>query len=260
MSKKYKKLLVYLAIIAFPAFLIFASPSQFNPIKASVNDLTVGPWKFFSWPLQEARKLFHYHATYARYVSLQREIGALHSRLIGQEEVLRENNRLKKLLNFKNDLVFSSVAANVIGRDPTNWNSAIILDRGESQGIRVGMPVVNESGVVGKIAEVSGKNSKVIMVNDPSFSVAALVQRSREGCLISGSLKGMCRLRYLPENADVEVGDPVITSQMSSAFPEGLLIGKVIGLEENPGSSSVEWLLEPAVDLSQLEQVLVIQK
>ncbi len=260
MPRKYKKYLIYFCILLFPLYLIFAPQSPLTPLKFRVTDLSLLPWQIISWPFKELKKLAFYHETYARYESLQKEVGTLRTRLIGHEEVLRENNRLKKLLSYKNSMVFGSVAATVIGRDPTNWNSAVIIDRGEPDGIKVGMPVISEVGVVGKIAEVGQKKSKVILVNDPGFGAAVVIERSREGAMISGTLQGICRLRYLTPKADVQVGDLVITSKMSVAFPEGLLVGQVLGLEESPSSTQPEWLVVPAVELSQLEEVLVIQK
>ncbi len=259
MLKKYQKLLLYLAILVFPLILVFSDQNSFTAFKFGVTDATLTPWKIISWPFKELKKILFYHQTHERYEALKREIGTLRSRLIGHEEVLKENNRYKKLLGLKGALVFSSVAANCVGRDPSSWNSAMILDRGEDSGIKVGMPVMSDLGVVGKIAEVSRGSSKVILVNDPNFSAAAIVQRSRENGLVSGTLQGICRLRYLNANADIAAGDLVITSKMSSSFPEGLLLGNVIGQEELE-SAAGEWLIEPAVELSQLEEVLVILK
>ncbi len=260
MSKSFRKLLIYIALAVLPLFFIFSPQEKFYNLKSSFSGIALSPWKIIQWPFLEFKKIFHYHQTYSNFLKLQGEIGTLKSKLVGYEEVIRENNRYKKLLNFKNELVFSSVAANVTGRDPSNWNSAFIIDKGEDHDLKVGMPVVGPQGVIGKIAEVSARAAKVILLNDPAFSAAALVQRSREGCLISGTLKGRCRLRYLPEQADVEVGDIVITSKLSSSFPEGLILGTVTGLEENPSSSEMEWVVEPAVNFSQIEEVLVLQK
>ena len=193
-------------------------------------------------------------------MALKKEVDSLKSRLIGQEEVFLENNRYKKLLGFKTELVFSSVVANVIGRDPSNWNAAFIIDKGEIQGLKQGMPVVSALGVIGKVAEVSKKTSKVILLIDPNFSVAAVIERSREGGLVSGTLQGMCRMRYLSSSANIEIGDKVVTSKLSSSFPEGLLIGEVVAIEESQNSPAIECLVEPAVGLSQIEEVIVIQK
>jgi rod shape-determining protein MreC len=221
-------------------------------------DLLAGPIQIVSLPLKEIKKMLFYHRIYNEYVRLRSENAVLKTRLVVMEELIVENLRLEKLLTFKSRLVQSSVAARVIGRNPSVWNAAMIIDKGEHDGIRLGMPVVSDLGVVGKIAEVSKEKSKVVLLTDPQFSVAGLIQRPRESGLVTGTLQGVLRMRYINEDAEIQTGDKVITSKLSTSFPEGLLIGEVIQVESNTRSPSVECVIQPAVPLSQLEEVLVI--
>ncbi len=211
-----------------------------------------------SFPVKELKKILYYHWTFNEYLKFKNEVETLRARLIGIEEVVLENNRLQKLLELKKNIVYSSVMANCIIRDPAHWNSAIVIDKGKKDGVYPGLPVVNVLGVIGKILEVSDHRAKVILINDPNFSVIALVQRSRESGLVSGTLQGMCRMRYLSKDADVQVGDQIVTSRLSSSFPEGLLIGEVIALELSQDDSTVSCILKPAVTLSQIEEVMII--
>jgi len=205
--------------------------------------------------------MLYYHRIYNEYVRLRREVDMLKTRLIGMEEIVRENTRFERLLDFKRKLIYSSVPANVIARDPTNWNTSFIIDKGKNDGLALGMPVVTAGGIVGKVAEVGDVYSRVIVVTDPQFSVPAIVQSSRESGLITGSLQGFCRLRYLSSVAEVQVGDNVITSKLSTSFPEGLLIGEIVGVRGNPESvEGLEFVVKPAVAFSKLEEVLIIQK
>ena len=100
----------------------------------------------------------------------------------------------------------------------------------------------------------------MILVSDPTFAVAAVVGRSRENGLLTGTLQGVLRLQYLTDNADVKVGDTVVTSRLSTAFPEGILIGQITDVQASVNAHSVECLVDPAVDLSELEEVIVIKK
>jgi rod shape-determining protein MreC len=134
-----------------------------------------------------------------------------------------------------------------------------MIDKGRVQGIRSGMPVINALGVVGKVAEVSQTSSKVILVNDPGFSVAVLNRRSREAGLLSGSLSGECRLSYLPADSDVEAGDELVTAKLSTTFPEGLLVGKVVEVYPAGGISDARARVTPAIDVSRIEEVLVVK-
>jgi len=218
------------------------------------------PIRLLSFPIGEMKKILYYHRTFNEYKKLKNEVGVLKARLTGLQEVIRENTRLEDLLEFKRRLIFSSVAASVIGRDPSYWNSSMIIDKGKIDGIEIGMPVVNALGVVGKIVEVSERQSKVMLLTDPQFSVAALIQEPRESGLVVGTLQGVCRMRYIRDSAKIRVGDKVITSKLSSSFPESLLIGEVTQITEDPGSASVECLIQPSVSFSQIEEVLVILK
>ena len=253
------KSLAYLVIFIVAFLLLFARQSLFRSVKFTVVEGTSLPLRIVLFPLRELKKILFYHRTFDEYMRLRKEVTTLEGRLVGLDEVARENNRLAALLKFKRKLIFSSVAANVVGRDPSNWNATVILDKGTRDGIDIGMPVVSASGIVGKIAEVSEKKAKVILLTDPSFSVVALAKRSREVGLVSGTLQGVGRMRYLSADADVQVGDQIISSKLSSSFPEGLLIGEVVEVRSDANNTALDCLIQPSVSLSQIEEVLVVQ-
>jgi rod shape-determining protein MreC len=258
--RKYRKLLIYFLVFLVPFFLLFVRSDFLAPAKSKLIETSSVPVRILLFPFREIRKLLFYHRTYDEYQELKREVAFLRSRLVEQEEVLRENSRFKELLALKKSLVFSSVVANVIGRDPSNWNSAIIIDKGRQDGLETGMPVIDVGGVIGKVAEAGETTSKVILLTDPNFSVPALVQRTREQGLVSGTLQGICRMRYLPADSQLKVGDKVLTSKLSSSFPEGLLIGEVIRVDISQSTPTAECLVRPSVSISQLEEVLVLRK
>ncbi len=255
-----RKNLIYCGILLVTFFLLFSNAKSFYGFKSGVVKASLLPIRIISYPINEVKKILFYHRTFDEYKRLKEKTEVLKARLVGLEEVVRENTRFEKLLKFKRNLVYASVVANVIGRDPSYWNSTMIIDKGEVDGIEQGMPVVNALGVVGKISEVSGETSKVILLADPQFSVAALVQNPRESGLVSGTLQGVCRMKYIRTDAQIKVGDLVITSKLSSSFPEGLLIGEIIKIYDDAKMPTVECLVRPSVAFSQLEEVLVIMK
>ena len=254
-----KKKIIYFLLPVALFLLVFVRPQIFAPLKLKLVEITSWPVRIVAFPLKELKKILYYHRTYHEYVKARKQLVTLKARLIGMEEVIRENTRLEQLLEFKRRLVFSSVAANVIARDPSNWNANIIVDKGRREGIVVGMPVVSAQGVVGKVIEVSEHRSKIILLTDPVFSVAAVIKRSREIGQVSGTLTGLSRMRYLSPDANVQVGDEVITSKLSTSFPEGLYVGDVIDVRHRKNVPSVECVIQPAVPLSQLEEVLIVQ-
>jgi len=252
------KNLTYIFILLVVFLLVSAGTKSFDGFKSGVVRLASVPIRILSRPIHEIKKLLFYRRTYEEYKRLKQETDVLKARIVGVEEVLRENTRLENLLKFKRKLIYSSVVANVVGRDPSFWNSTMIIDKGSHDGIKQGMPVVNALGVVGKIAEVGETTSKVVLLTDPQFSVAALIQQPRESGLVSGTLKGGCRMRYIRPEANVHVGDKVITSKLSSSFPEGLLIGEIIEIDNNIQKPGVECIIQPSVSFSQIEEVLVV--
>lgn len=223
-----------------------------------VVDSMSAPVNLFAFPLLEIKKIVFYHRTFDEYRRKTQEVNRLKARLVGMEEIIRENARLERLLDFKQRLVFSSVGAHIVGRDPSRWNSSLVIDRGSDDGVEPGQPVVNELGVVGKITEVSASKAKVILLTDPQFSAAIMVQRTRESGVISGTLTGQCRLKFIKEDADIRIGDQVITSRLSIEFPERLMVGEVIEVRDELKGNQKEYIVEPSVALSQLEEVLVI--
>lgn len=258
MFKANRKNLTYLCVLLVVFFLLFIGAKSFHSFKFAVVKIVSVPIRIISYPVHEIKKILYYHRTFEEYKRLREESNALKARLVGNEEVILENSRLENLLKFKRQLVYSSVVANVIGRDPSYWNSTMIIDKGTASGIQQGMPVVNALGVVGKIAEAGQDSSKVILLTDPQFSVAALIQGPRESGLVSGTLQGVCRMKYIRGDAKINVGDKVITSKLSSSFPEGLLIGEIISIDDQLNKTTVESLIQPSVAFSQIEEVLVI--
>ena len=249
---------VYLLILIIPFLIFFAHSKALISLKFNLIDILSGPIQIISMPIKEAKKILFYHRIYNEYIRLRSENAVLKTRLIAMEELIVENIRLAKLLDFKRKLVHSSVAARVIGRNPSNWDATMVIDKGSNDGIELGMPVVSDMGVVGKIGEVSGNKSKVVLLTDPQFSVAALIQQPRESGLVTGTLQGVLRMRYINENAKIAVGDTVITSKLSTSFPEGLMIGEITRVEMNTRNPSLECIVKPAVSFSQIEEVLVI--
>jgi rod shape-determining protein MreC len=255
-----QKNIIYILLLLVP-FLLFTSQTRFfTAVKFGFIKVIAVPVKILSFPVREVKKVLYYHRTFEVYTTLRKEVGYLKGRLIGVDELAKENARLVELLKLKRELVFSSVAANVIGREASFWNYSITIDKGAAQGIKVGQPVVNALGVVGKVFEVVETTSKVILITDPQFSVAALAQRTRESGLVSGTLQGKCRMSYIDNDARIRSGDQVITSKLSSSFPESLLIGTIIDIVDNPRTMTAEAIIEPAADMSQLEEVLVVLK
>ena len=245
MFRKIPKQTVYFILIIAPFWLLFFNSPFWHGLKLKAMGAAASVISIANFPLDEMRILLSYRRTYAEFLRLQHGQQALKEKARDVDDALGENERLKDLLGFKGREDLSTTAARVIARDPANWNSSLIIDKGRRDGVRAGMPVLNALGVAGKVAEVAERSAKVILVNDPGFSVAVVNRRTREAGLLSGSLSGACRLSYLPVAADVKAGDEIVTARLSGVFPEGLLVGQVVQLDHRAGDDDRRGLPGP---------------
>ena len=190
---------------------------------------------------------------------LKQEINSLRRDNSRYRELLATHERLRKLLQFKEVIRRPVIAAQVIGQDPTGWFKSIIIDKGKRAGLKWDMPVVNASGVVGRIVSISTDYAKVLLIVDQNSSVDCLTQQSRDRGMVKGLSTDVCKMDYMAKSSDAVVGDMVITSGLGGIFPKGLPVGKISRVKEVSGEFFKVIEVAPSVDFSKLEEVLVIQ-
>jgi rod shape-determining protein MreC len=250
-----RKTITSIFLIAFLALLV----SFFSPFFKNSAQKTFKPHlTLIDLIKRECGGIIFYHRNMVDSGRLKYETENLRRRLFDLREVEQENIRLKNLLNFKQKSPYRLVSARVIARSPDSWSSSVTIDKGRYNGIRRGMAVINPNGLLGRVIESSEATSKVLLINDPSQGVSSIVQRSRQEGLVSGSLGGNLIMRYLPIDAQITEGDIIITSELSQVYPKGLLVGKVISIGKEFSGLSRYAVVRPAVDLSSIEEVLVI--
>ncbi len=191
---------------------------------------------------------------------LRGELQGLQQRLEGLQEMAQENRRLQALLEMPGPPAGRPVVARVIGKDATNWFRTLLVGRGSADGLERNIPVVAPQGLVGRVVDVAPIVARVQLVTDSVSSVGALIQRTRVTGIAAGDGGAALRLRYLPLMADVAVGDRVVTSGMGGVFPKGIPLGIVVAVERRSGALFQEAVLEPAADLSKLEEVTVLAR
>jgi rod shape-determining protein MreC len=195
--------------------------------------------------------------------------------------VSKENDRLKfeieRLVNEKNDLneqisrqkrldvligdpkshKKESLVATVIGRAATQWSKIIFINKGSENGVRTHSAVVTNSGVIGQIIHAGLTTSKVLLTIDSRSAVDALFQGSRVSGVVVGTGKKQCQIKFVPNTAEINVGDQVLSSGLGGIFPKGLVIGTVSKVARKKQGLFQEITLAPSSDLSNLEEVLV---
>ena len=245
----------------------FLLPQQLQTVFQEIG----GPvgW-ILSWPIRVVAAVQGgLGETWQHYVALQgveeenrrlrREIELLQ----GQNSQLREaasaTERLTALLEFKAQALPTMVAAQVIGRDTGNWYRTIVLNKGSADGIQADMGVITAAGVVGRVVKTTMATSVVLLVSDPNNAIAGLIQRTRDEGIVEGTTQGLARLKYIPLLSNVRSGDRVVTSGLVGGFPRGLAIGTITTIDKQEGALFQSAELRPEVDVSRVEEVLIIQ-
>lgn len=175
-----------------------------------------------------------------------------------------ENRRLRRLLEFRESFPGAVRTAQVIATgvsEPFFRVMRIRLDRGDRDDVRPGMPVVAHDGLVGQIRRSWGRYSDVLLTVDSKSSVDVMVERNGSRGILRGTgeeNRYACRIEYLLRSDDVRVGDVVHTSGIGRRFPRGVLVGRVSKLTRRKFGLYQEAEVTPSVDLSRLEEVLVL--
>jgi len=190
---------------------------------------------------------------------LQRQLEEYRQREVHYQEAEQALTRLETLLDLKRQVALPVIGARVIAYDPSLWSRSAIINQGKVQGVKEGLPVLAPEGIVGRIVGVYPEYSKVMLIVDRKSSADAMVQRTRIRGMLKGKGGNRCSLEFVPKNADVQVGDLVLASGLVGLYPKGLVFGKVTAAnKKNPGVFQ-EIEVSPNVDLSTLEEVLVVK-
>ncbi|HOE27690.1 MAG: rod shape-determining protein MreC [Candidatus Aureabacteria bacterium] len=189
---------------------------------------------------------------------LRRQCAELRGQVSALGGLKEEKSRLQRLLEFRDSSPLALLPAEVIGRDTQRWYSGVVIDKGARRGVRPGMAVVAEGGVVGKVVDCAPEISTVLLIVDRRSRVGGVVARTRETGLAGGSSFNTLRLDYLPRRPDARPGDRVLTSGLGGVYPRGLEIGTVIGVYDGETGLSSCADISPSVDFSRLEAVFVV--
>lgn len=178
-------------------------------------------------------------------------------------EVETENEQLRSLLNFAQTVpAFSfrggQIIARVIGGSASPFTHPIQIDLGEQHGIKQGMPVVTDRGLVGRIFHVYSRSSDIMLITDPRSSVNVMTQGSRAPGILRGRVGQLPVMELIPPEIEISVGDIIITSGLGGHFPKGLVAGQIVDVEKNDNLMFQTAVIQPTVDFDRMELVLVI--
>lgn len=194
-----------------------------------------------------------------RNAELEAEVARLQAQVVQLQSQVADTQALAALVNFSRSNPESAyTAATVIGRDPSPFLRYIIIDKGSNQGLRRGMPVVTDQGLVGRVDAVIGSAARVQLITDPSSAVNVRLERADREAVLTGTLAGDLTLDLVPQDITLELGDVVLTSGLGGSYPPDLIIGQVVTVRRRDSDLFQQAFIQPVVDFAQLKIVLVI--
>ncbi|HMD86162.1 MAG TPA: rod shape-determining protein MreC [Terriglobia bacterium] len=209
------------------------------------------------------------YRTYRHLWRADQENQELHIQLVAaQAQIQRlgeqagETQRLRNLLDFKNQLAFQTVAAEVIASSLGNTSSpgensnAIFIDKGSDSGLTADLAVITPEGVVGKILAIFPHSAQVLLITDASSGVGVTLAQSRVQGILKGGSSSLCDLHYVMNEEVVTRGEAVVTSGLDQVYPKGLPVGIVVTVGDGNIYKTIN--VKPSADLNRLEVVLVV--
>ncbi len=200
---------------------------------------------------------FYLRGVRAENRQLKEQIEQMRLEQVRLSEDAEQAHRLQSLLAFKEQTIAKTVPAQVIGSSGSDLSRSIYIDKGSSAGVGLDMAVITAGGIVGKVLRVYPSTALVLMINDQTSGVGAMLEKSRLQGVLRGTANGAVILERVMSDEQVTPGETVLSSGGDQIFPKGLPVGTVTKV--SPGREmflSIE--VKPAADLSRLEEVLVI--
>lgn len=213
------------------------------------------------WFQNDSRNIWHNYfflrGVRAENRQLKQQIEQMRLEQVRLTEDAEQAHRLQQLLAFKEQIIAKTVAAQVIGSSGSDLSRSIYIDKGSNEGIATDMAVITVGGIVGKVLRVYPSTSLVLMINDQTSGVGAMLEKSRLQGVLKGTADGTVVLERVMSDEKVDPGDKVLSSGGDQIFPKGLPVGTVAKV--SPGREMfLKIEVKPSADLSRLEEVLVV--
>lgn len=234
-------------VSAFEAFLIEA----FAPIQRSTVSAK-----------EKVSSMFDHYVmivnTSKENVVLRKEVEELENKIFELQEVKKENERLKQLLQFGKEIPREKVLAQIVSWDASNEFKVLRINKGSSDGLKKMSPVITMNGLVGYVYRLTPNYADILTILDQNNRVDSIVARTRSHGVVEGVSDFKCRLKYLNRTEKVEVGDEVITAGLGNIYPKGIKVGKITKIDKENYGITQSIVVTPSVNFHKLEEVVVL--
>jgi len=262
------KILLLLAVLIFLLIILKATAKNELTLPAKTVRDVLAPVSMITMQTGQAiRNVLKLPVSIAKAIKqnqeLKEKISQLEEQLREANEFQLENQRLKKLLDFKETKIKTTrrsvYSAAVIGRDLNNWFGTITVNKGARDGLKVNMTVITPAGLAGRVISVSQKTAEVLLITDPRSGVSCLVQENRAPGLVEGMSGNTNQLQmiHIPTDFKIQKDQIVITSGLSNLYPRGLSVGRIKKVTREPSGLFFKAIIQPFVDFNRLEEVLI---
>lgn len=225
-------------------------------IVSPVQSLVSFPSEIINWSsttFAEREELLENNRT------LNSQISILQQKMQKLAVLEAENDRLRQLLDASARLESSFKTTGMVSVDPDPYSIQVIIDRGASDGAYVGQAILDADGLFGMITQVNSLTSRVVLVADANIAVPVYVNRNgmRSVVIGTGDLNNL-ELEYVPDTADIVVGDILVTSGLAGRYPEGYPVAMVIAKEHDPGEPFARIRAKPLAQLNKSKNLLMV--
>lgn len=262
MVRKFERTAVLLALVASP-FWLPAIPSHLgHSLRTTVSDSLTPAFE----ALHAARNgVGHVGSAALEWMTvfeenriLRAQMETLQAHEQTHRDLYQENLRLRRLLEFRERTAWATLPAEVIGREIGPWSRSLLVNKGSRSGVREGMAVITPLGLVGRVGEVGGTSSRVVLMTDPHFRVTGMLLQSRVSVLVAGEGNGEITLTYLPLDLEIKPGERVLTAGGKSFCPDGIPVGTIRKDWVDRSQLFRSARVQPAVDPGAVEEVLIV--
>jgi rod shape-determining protein MreC len=193
---------------------------------------------------------------------LKQRVQELEVELKGKADLTAENERLRGLLNLKEQGKYKVLTARIIGRDPSVWFDSSIINRGSLDGVKLNMPVVTDGGLVGRVTAVSPLTAQVDLITKDKSGLGAVIgeigSSSALGVVSGTSKRDLLEMRYVSGSTDVQLGQTVFTTGQDGIYPAGLKVGDIVDIKSGSATVPHQIFIQPAARLNSMQEVGVL--
>ncbi|MEO7673123.1 MAG: rod shape-determining protein MreC [Pyrinomonadaceae bacterium] len=193
---------------------------------------------------------------------LKQRVQELEVEVKGTADLNAENERLRSLLDLKEKGKYKVLTARIIGRDPSIWFDASIVNRGSLDGVKLNMPVVTNGGLVGRVTAVGPLTAQVDLITRDKSGLGAIVGEisaaNALGVVSGTSKRDLVEMRYVSGSVDVQVGSSVYTSGQDGIYPAGLKVGEIVEVRSGSATVPHQIFIRPSAGIDSMQEVAIL--